>query len=533
MIKLILAEDERVTREGLIKHIPWSECGIERVEGAKNGVEALEMAEWLEPDIVLTDVSMPKMDGIQLASLIREKYPDCKIIFLSGYSDKEYLKSAIKLNALNYIEKPIDENELIATLSNAVLQYRAEYDKKAKDEMMKDKFKKNRDLVRQKLAVDLIKSNVNLAELEGMFEDAEVECGQSYYTTVAVKFNWNRTLTHNEKESLRSTLSSNICSFLSELSGWFLSGFLDSELYLIHFKEKIKAVQNWESKLNVLLEKILAEFNGNYAITIGVGLPVYGLGELKNSFNMALKASNMQFYEGLNTIIFYSGLNAQDGRNPIMEEGFLSAFSEYLHSDKRDEVILLLNEYYSRLAASKASDSGVIRNMYLKLLFDLYSIAQKRSIRLVEAEDIYEHMWKSVSDMDTFEKIHLYLVSQVRAFFKLIEEKDAYGRNVYDIIKFIHNNYHNQKLSVKAIAEHKNFSESYMCTFFKKTTGKTINDYITEVRIEKSKELLEDRSIKIYEIAKKVGYDNENYFSKVFRKNVNASPSEFRERFFL
>jgi len=517
-----------------MKITPWNRIGIDRVEDARNGVEALEKAEWLEPDIVLTDVSMPKMDGIQLATRLREKYPQCKIIFLSGYSDKEYLKSAIKLNALNYIEKPIDENELIATLSKAVMQYKSERDQKAKDEKMQDKARRNTDLVRQKLAVELIKSDADPDELKGMFEDAGVEYrADRYYTTAVVKFNWNRALTHNEKESWRSLLSSNMSNFLYGLSDWFVSGYLDSELYLIHFKDRIQAVQHWEKKLNALREKIMAECQGKYAVTIGVGLPVYGLAGLKNSFNQAMKAVHMQFYEGVDTIIFSNGLNAQGGGNSIMDDEFLSAFGKYLGSDKRRESMLLLNEYYSGLAASKVSDSGIIRNRYLKLLFDLHSIAKKRGIRLADEEDLYGYLWRSVSDMDTLEKIHQYLVDQVKVFFKLVEDKEAYGRNVYEIMKFIQNQYHDQKLSVKRIAESHNFSESYLCTLFKKITGKTLNDYITEVRIEKSKELLKDRTIKIYEVAKKVGYDNENYFAKVFRRYESASPSEFRERFFL
>ncbi len=534
MIKLILVEDERATREGLMKHTPWNQIGIDRVEDARNGVEALEKAEWLEPDIVLTDVSMPKMDGIQLATRLREKYPECKIVFLSGYSDKEYLKSAIKLNALNYIEKPIDENELIATLSKAVFQYKSERDQKAKDDRMQGQVRRNTHLVRQKLAVELIKSDVDPVELKGMFEDAGVEYrADRYYTTAVVKFNWNRALTHNEKESCRSLLSSNMCNFLHGLSDWFVSGYMDSELYLVHFKERIQAVQHWENKLNVLREKIMAECQGNYAVTIGVGLPVYGLAGLKNSFNLAMKAIQMQFYEGVNTIIFSSSMNAREGGKPILDDEFLSAFGEYLGSDKRKEALLLLNEYYSGLAASKDSDSGIIRNRYLKLLFDLHSMAKKRGIRLADEEDLYGYLWRCVSGMDTLEKMHLYLVDQVKVFFKLVEDKEAYGRNVYEIMKFIQSQYHNPKLSVKLIAETQNFSESYLCTFFKKITGNTLNDYITEVRIEKSKDLLKDRSLKIYEIAKKVGYDNENYFAKVFRKYENASPSEFRERFFL
>ena len=116
MIKLIIVDDERVTRESLRDYIPWAELGIESVLTARNGTEALTLFESNRPNIVLTDIRMPKMDGIQLAERLREIEPRCKIVFLSGYADKEYLKRAIQLQATSYVEKPIDREDLLVKI---------------------------------------------------------------------------------------------------------------------------------------------------------------------------------------------------------------------------------------------------------------------------------------------------------------------------------------------------------------------------------------------------------------------------------
>lgn len=120
MLNLIIVDDEERIRESIKRFIPWDEIGIGIVSTAKNGIEALEVAHKTPPHILLTDIRMPKMNGIELASRVRELYPSCKIIFLTGYADKEYLKSAIKLQAIDYIEKPVNRDEIKKTISDAV-----------------------------------------------------------------------------------------------------------------------------------------------------------------------------------------------------------------------------------------------------------------------------------------------------------------------------------------------------------------------------------------------------------------------------
>lgn len=121
MIKLLLVDDEPVTRNGLMKHVPWNELGVDTVKDARDGIEAFEIAERFHPDIIVSDIRMPGLEGIKFCEMIREKYPDCKIIFISGYSNKRYLKAAIEINALSYVEKPININEMKEAVRKAVV----------------------------------------------------------------------------------------------------------------------------------------------------------------------------------------------------------------------------------------------------------------------------------------------------------------------------------------------------------------------------------------------------------------------------
>ena len=120
MYKLLLVDDETATRKGILNNINWQEIGIKEVRDAKNGVLALEIAKNFVPDILLTDIKMPKMNGIDLSHRVREINPDCSILIMSGYSEIDYLKSAIRLSALNFVDKPIDIKRLTEWIKKSV-----------------------------------------------------------------------------------------------------------------------------------------------------------------------------------------------------------------------------------------------------------------------------------------------------------------------------------------------------------------------------------------------------------------------------
>ena len=166
MLRLLIVDDEKTTREALAEHIPWCELGIDIVRTARNGLEALEMIKQSKPDIILTDVRMPKMDGVELVKALRPLAQACKVIFLSGFADKEYLKSAIQYQALSYIEKPINIGEVVEVITKAVNLCREETKKQnALDKLLREK----RTIMRQEMARELAAGNAEV--LKTAFED--------------------------------------------------------------------------------------------------------------------------------------------------------------------------------------------------------------------------------------------------------------------------------------------------------------------------------------------------------------------------
>ena len=165
-MKLLLAEDELFTREGLLMSIPWRELGVREVIQAEDGADGLEKALSARPDIVLTDVRMPRMNGVEMCSAIREKLPDASIVFMSGFSDKEYLKSAIRLSAVSYVEKPIDPQELIAALRTAVERQTSLASSREAVANTRHRLDISYSAMKNQVALDLVQRRADRAKIE-------------------------------------------------------------------------------------------------------------------------------------------------------------------------------------------------------------------------------------------------------------------------------------------------------------------------------------------------------------------------------
>jgi two-component system, response regulator YesN len=160
----------------------------------------------------------------------------------------------------------------------------------------------------------------------------------------------------------------------------------------------------------------------------------------------------------------------------------------------------------------------------------LINSSGKRGINLSSDESV-SFYWEIISGYDTLDELEEYVTGLIDLYFKQIEERTACNKTASNIIKIINKSYGDRGLTIKAISEKLFLSHSYLCVIFKKETGKTINQYINEFRVEKSKELLKDKSIKLYDVATKVGFTDHNYFTKIFKKTTNMTPSEYKEKY--
>ena len=563
MLKALIVDDEKITRDSLKEYIGWEELGVPIVETARNGLVALEIAQQLNPpDIILCDIKMPIMDGIEFASKIRELYPDCKIIFLSGYSDKEYLKSAIKLKAISYIDKPINIKEITEILKETIQICNEEKKNKFKSEKINQEHIKNIPFLSQQMTLDLVNYKNNPDELKEKYGDTFSHFFSiKNYIVVCVIFNWRFEISTKEANAIEQNIFQTLYNKISgasspvnfghsktvndpnKFSGAtstlnfdhsktvnFLSGFTEKNILTFIFDlpdNPENFIQN--DMLSPIKDFLISNSQDLFTVSIGVSKPSNDFSLIPELYLNALTASQMQFYLGVNRIIFHKDILPTGFFN---EEDVTSPFKLSLKKGSHLEASDMIRKLTQHKMTAMNKNIDYVKNEYFNLLLVILLVNGENEFTNKIEETKKGYVWREIDNFTTLPELSDYLLSYIEACFTPTSEKDAVIEKINSIKKYIEEHYFENKISIQSIANYAYLSHTYLCAFFKKFTGKTVNEYITEVRIEKSKVYLKDNRIKLYEIAINIGFTDANYFSYLFKKNTGFTPSEFREKFY-
>lgn len=512
MLKLLIVDDEKMTRDVLANFIPWNAMGIGAIEEAEDGLMALNMALRSKPDIILSDVKMPRMDGIQLAENLRMYLPNCKIIFLSGYSDKEYLKSAIKLKATDYVEKPVNLDEVKQTMETAINELKIE-----------SRERESRLIaLRQKLCLDLISNNADIASAK---EKAELlgldfpENGQ--YVASIIKFSLQ---CQEAAEECIAPVNQNLKMLedaFSQVRNRFVASTRgeDQVVLLCGAGDNILCPM-----LDEFIKRVKEECVGEMDAMVAVGKTVAGMGSISNSYQTATIALKRLFYKGYGYQLTYS-----EGADMIcsFDESMLALFSDSVKSGNKAESLQLIRRLCNDIRKQYDTPPDRVKNFFFKMILVLSRIAEDRNISFLNQE--CKLILESVSKANTLDDIEKSVAELILSVITHMENRFDNGDIVAKITACISINYSNADLSISSISEALYLTSTYLCMLYKKETGKTINQYITEVRLEKAKEHLRQTDSKLYAIAEKVGFGDGKYFTKVFEKSVGMKPKQYRE----
>lgn len=237
------------------------------------------------------------------------------------------------------------------------------------------------------------------------------------------------------------------------------------------------------------------------------------------------------FYNGFGDLYTYE---AFENKREAEEVNFdFERFEEYLRRDEIKKAKEEIEKLYFWLKSNQTIDVEKVKNLFFEMILIVYQVGKQRKITQLLDEDGRSKKWREIEQKLTLNQVKEVVYETIDGIFEIFETRGNLNRKAYQIVKFIEENFYDKELSIQKIAHYFYFSPNYLCSMFKKATGKTLNDYITEVRIEKAKQLLKDNSIKLYEIAERVGFGDPNYFSSLFKKKVGMTPSEFRERYYV
>lgn len=530
VFKLIIVDDEKSTREGLKDYISWNELNVDCVAIAEDGQKAFQLASELKPDILLTDIVMPQMNGIELANGVKEILPECKIIFLSGHTDKEYLKSAINLQAISYIEKPVDLDEVQETIKKTVEICQQELSKKKLEHKLKSTVKENLTLLKEKLALELISIHNNIAPiLDKMHYIKTCSPLEDTFISIVISFKFKENDNNLNTFQFRTSLHDEVIKLLNSYNINVISGFKDEHHLILHvYSPEIIKSYILENAFNALMEELNLLFNKTLQIFISIGKNVKGVKDVYLSYSNAVFTLQRKFFTGYNNISIYC---ENSSRQYNFNSQKLKDFEQMLMKDSNYNAISYIKGLTSSIKSCENTLVNNIKSFYLKLATTIISTAQALSINVYDYDS--DSIWEDISSIDTLYELEGYVCNLIGQFYKEKNERQTNGSAVYNIIQYIQANYMNESLSIKDISEYTYLTPNYLCLIFKKEMNKTINQYITEVRIDKAKELLKDRKFKLYEIAYNIGYGDSNYFAKIFKKFTGLNPSEYREKYLI
>lgn len=521
-MKLLIVDDEALTREGLIASIPWESLGISRVLQADDGVNGLKTALQERPQLILCDVRMPRMDGIHMVEQLQEQLPDTVVIFMSGYSDKEYLKAAIKLNAVSYVEKPLNPEEI----SEAILEGAARYQKKQKS-LRGETFVQLETSAR--LAMQLTFPYAKQAEAiqQLLLSLSLTGIRNSHFTTYIVRILKNELPDTEQKRAIFQ-------SFVRFLEVRHLSA-LHVEKHQIYFIFHIygaaRPLSDERKAISSFLRESVSCFGSCF---ISHGETVHGISNVYRSFETAVLLMQSCYFFDRNEVLTPEILSTVIIRPDIrdfLSTDYTSVLSDAMLAGQKDSCMTVADSLYRFFYQNTQVLFDQARDLYYKLFNAIHDVRRR-----MQLPDEYQHdsghmtIISYVEQFYTFLELHQALEQKISAYFEENAQEREENSTVFLIKDYISRHYQSENLSVKEISEHVYLSASYVCTLFKSETNQTLNQYITEYRIEKAKKLMQDPRNKISDISSKVGYSDGNYFGKSFKKMVGLSPSEYRDK---
>lgn len=534
-IKLLVADDEFIIREGIRSHINWTELGIRLMGAAENGKEALDMLADEPADILLTDVHMPVMDGIELCREARKRYPNLKIIILSGFEEFEFAKQALEVSAMRYLLKPFTRKELEEVLLDASRDIRHYRRLESNLEVTMVRLQESLPLLCENVLNRLVEGRLHPEEVRAKLELLDISLKGSRFVvlvaekdhndgrgagqpganeelmTVLMKDEFGMALKERGQGVVFSGLNANAVCILEV-------GPDDLYEQVLDFAEAVKARIQTALKLTV---------------SIGVGAIRPGYAGIAVSYREAQESLAYRFLIGQDSVIPIDRINLSDSAAffAIPEEYGERLAMAVRYGNNRG----IRGELDSLFDYMRGGTGGKISELRLAVKDFLAMTLRQLGLSGNRLKDLYG------TDFDPYTAIDRYktMDDMYRGLCTMIQELSGYihdkrGNKLRNVIQravdYIQSHYHLEELSINTLSEELSMNASYFSRLFKQETGATFTEYLTKTRLERAKELLKGTTKRISEITYEVGMKDPYYFSTLFKKYTGINPTEFREQ---
>ncbi|CAM3374951.1 response regulator [Paenibacillus lactis] len=522
MYKVLLADDEILDLEGMRSFIPWESLGMEVAAAVNNGFAAWEVLEKEPVDILVTDVRMPNMTGIELAQKAQKMNEELQVIFVSGYQDFSYVKQAIALKACNYVLKPMEDEELIEALT------------KVKEELDRLHERKETERAYQQM-VPILKNQYFLQILQKPYDGAMLEIIEREYRLNEIE--WPVRVALLEIDDVSTWRS----SYEERKKGTGVNEQFFAKLHTLLEQAGFRHVcKVTDQRMAVLLDgkhdkpdiqPLLEQLKDDYAltVTVGEGGVANQLEQLHASYLTAVEALDYKMFRGKGQWIPYHEVPTEDREDAkildIRLDSLFTAMTNYDIVRIHDEIEAI------QALASNIRSKFTIRNLaiYIIMKLDAHLHTMHEDLFRMLGIDLKNldvlMQFETMNDIFAWLRMKVFEISEQLNF----RQHSRNGRLVEDIISNIRERMH-ENITLRDMANRFSFSPNYLGVLFKEETGYNFSDYVIKLRMERAKELLVTTKLKIYEIASQTGYQYLPYFSRQFKEMYGMTPLEYRRK---
>ncbi len=534
LYRVMVVDDEEEIRLGIIKRINWEANGFVVVGDAENGEDALDKAEKLHPDIVLTDIKMPFMNGLELGENLAKILPHTKIIIFSGADDFEYAHKAIKINVVEYILKPINSIELTEVLKRLKVKLDKEYDEKRNLETLYNHYIETLPVIREQFLVGAIEGRIGKETWEFQCRKLGIDLNGNYFSVAIFQGEVDSRLTKEQEVlgksevhlipiSIKKMVDENLsdyCEFISFIYSDMVvvigSFIYDNEIlkFIQGINEICKTYKRimglrlsagiggiYEEAISFRFSYRTAQNALDYKLILGSGKAIY-IGDVEPDSSIQLQFDEQEETAMLNSIKVASEENIKEAISKLIE--------------KFEDLVLPYNQY---------------RIYLMEIMTSILKLVQAYNLDMNEIFGTNFNCYSFLENFNSLEEIKKWYISIAIKINGLIKrERINSSRLLVEKAKnFVKKNYSDFDISVEKLCSYLHVSPTYFSTIFKKETDTNFVNYLTDIRLKEAVNLLNTTDEKTYIIATKVGYAEPNYFSYVFKKKFGVSPSRYRK----
>lgn len=524
---VLLVDDEEEVIQIIMKKLDWESMGFQIAGYARNGVEALEMAEELQPDVVMTDIKMPYMDGLTLSRKLRELYEKVKVIIFSGFDEFEYAREAIKIEAEEYILKPINANELREVFERIKSNLDRELDEKRNIDKLREYYLQSLPVLQENFYTALIEGRIPEGQIEKYVENYQIDLKGPYYIATILHISSKNpenvpidpflmavSVKKLAEEQLAERWNSRAVTYLGDI-------------LLITQLPDVESVTHFTDAMDKICK--MAKRVCKACVTAGIGHVCDHPGQLALSYQGAKNATSYRVLYGNTRAINIAEMDPQESMDEHWEETYIHRIFKKVKMGEAEPLKEAIAEFTAQMSKTRMSLQNY-RILIMQLIAEIFRFGNNNQVNMDEFFGQNSDVYNQALQMESTEELGRWLEDICLRMQRQIlnERMDTTKSFVTKAVEYVQEHYADQELSIETICSYLNVSAAYFSTVFKKETGKTFINYLTDYRMEQAVDLLLTKDEKTYIIAEKVGYSDPNYFSYVFKKQFGMSPSKYK-----